>query len=41
MNEEWLKLFPDPEDRPARHTDNHELQRNMLIQLEVVAVLAG
>lgn len=41
VNDEWLKLFPDPADRPARHTDNHELQRNMLIQLEVVAVLGG
>jgi 2-iminobutanoate/2-iminopropanoate deaminase len=41
INEEWLKLFPDPEDRPARHATNHELQRNMLIQLEAVAVLGG
>lgn len=39
INEEWLKLFPDPEDRPARHATNLQLQSNMLIQLEAVAVL--
>ncbi|MBO0691708.1 MAG: RidA family protein [Acidimicrobiaceae bacterium] len=41
INEEWLKLFPDPEDRPARHASNLQLRSNMLIQLEAVAVLSG
>jgi 2-iminobutanoate/2-iminopropanoate deaminase len=37
---EWEKIFPDPESRPARHAMNLTLNRNMLVQLEVVAVAA-
>ncbi len=40
VNEEWLMCFPDPHDRPARHTLVYEqMQSGMLIQLEVVAVV--
>lgn len=39
LNREWLKAFPDPEDRPARHTLRFDLPRGMLLQCEVVAVL--
>lgn len=39
LNAEWLKAFPDPRDRPARHTLAHELRGGMLIQLEIVAVI--
>ena len=39
VNAEWLKCFPDPHDRPARHTLNYDLQHGMLLQLEVVAVI--
>lgn len=39
VNEHWLRLFPDPHDRPARHTLKYDLQHGMLVQLEVVAVL--
>lgn len=39
VNGPWTELFPDPEDRPARHAVLAELQGGMLIQLEVVAVV--
>jgi len=39
INAQWLQCFPDPHDRPARHTLVHDLQGGMLLQLEVVAVL--
>ena len=32
------QLFPDEDSRPARHALNVPLNRNMLVQLEVVAV---
>jgi 2-iminobutanoate/2-iminopropanoate deaminase len=41
VNEQWLKYFPDPHDRPARHTVVHNLPGGMLVQLEIVAVLAS
>ena len=40
INEEWLKLYPDPHDRPARHTLTYDLRGGMLLQLEVVAVIS-
>ena len=40
VNAEWLQCFPDPHDRPARHTLTYDLQHGMLLQLEVVAVCA-
>lgn len=39
VNAEWIACFPDPHDRPARHTLVYELQHGMLLQLEVVAVI--
>jgi enamine deaminase RidA (YjgF/YER057c/UK114 family) len=39
VNAEWLKMFPDEHDRPARHTFLQDLQRGMLVQCEIVAVL--
>jgi 2-iminobutanoate/2-iminopropanoate deaminase len=41
VNVEWLKCFPDPHDRPARHTVVHELRGGMLLQLEAIAVVSG
>lgn len=40
VNQEWIRLFPDPHDRPARHALIYDLQNGMSIQLEVVAVVA-
>src|SRR6201988_5177239 len=39
VNAEWLKCFPDPHDRPARHTLMCDLQGGMLLQLQVIAVV--
>jgi len=39
INEQWLKYFPDPHDRPARHTLIYDLRGGMLLQLEIVAVI--
>jgi 2-iminobutanoate/2-iminopropanoate deaminase len=41
VNEEWLKMFPDAESRPARHTTRQDLAGGMLIQLEVIAWVGG
>lgn len=41
VNASWLELFPDPEDRPARHTQVLDLPGTMLVQLEMVAVVQG
>lgn len=41
VNAEWVQCFPDPHDRPARHTLVYDLQHGMLLQLEVVAYVAN
>jgi enamine deaminase RidA (YjgF/YER057c/UK114 family) len=42
VNQEWLKMFPDAESRPARHTFvNQELMGGALVQCEFWAVLNG
>lgn len=39
LNREWLKMFPNKDDRPARHAVQADLPRGMLIQCEIIAVL--
>lgn len=39
LNDEWLKLFPDPDSRPARHTLPHPGGVDALILCDVTAVL--
>ena len=39
VNTEWLRMFPDADDRPARHTIRTDLRRGMLVQLEFIAVV--
>ena len=41
VNEFWLELYPDPTDRPARHTLVHDLPPGIHVQIEIVAVLAN
>jgi 2-iminobutanoate/2-iminopropanoate deaminase len=41
INERWLALFPDAGDRPARHTTVRDLPGQMVVQLEVIAYIAG
>jgi 2-iminobutanoate/2-iminopropanoate deaminase len=40
VNKAWLAHFPDPEDRPARHTSVQALRNGMLVQLQAIAVIA-
>lgn len=39
VNDQWVKMFPDEDDRPVRHTVTSELPRNQVIQLEFIAVV--
>lgn len=39
VNQEWVKMFPDPHSRPARHSPVTELRRGALVQVELIAVL--
>lgn len=39
LNERWTAWFPDPDDRPARHVTLGPLPRNVVIQMEVTAVV--
>ena len=42
VNHEWLKAFPDPASRPARHTlQNDGLPANMLVQCDATAWVGG
>ena len=41
VNDNWLKLFPDEHDRPARHIIVQPLPGGMLVQIELVAVKAA
>lgn len=39
VNQQWLRLFPDEQSRPARHTLNYELAAPQVVQLEALAVI--
>ncbi|HWP56889.1 MAG TPA: RidA family protein [Candidatus Acidoferrales bacterium] len=39
VNREWLKMFPDENDRPVRHAMKADLAGSNVIQIEVTAVL--
>ena len=39
VSKEWLKMFPNEKDRPARHGMEADLQGNVLVQLNVIAAL--
>jgi 2-iminobutanoate/2-iminopropanoate deaminase len=39
VNKPWVEMFPDPEDRPARHAVKADLPGGLLVQLEIIAVL--
>jgi enamine deaminase RidA (YjgF/YER057c/UK114 family) len=41
INPEWLKVFPDPQSRPARHTlQNDHMAANLLVQCDALAVIS-
>lgn len=39
VNDAWLDMFPDENDRPARHTTEGAINPRFHIQIEFVAVL--
>jgi enamine deaminase RidA (YjgF/YER057c/UK114 family) len=39
LNAEWVKMFPDPDARPARHTQQLPADSRALVQCDFVAVL--
>ena len=39
LNAEWVKMFPDPNSRPARHTQPLPSESRALVQASFVAVL--
>ncbi len=39
VNVEWLKMFPDENNRPARHSTVQDLREGLRVQIEMVAVL--
>jgi 2-iminobutanoate/2-iminopropanoate deaminase len=39
LNIEWEKMFPDPANRPARHVMRGNLDGNMLVQCDFIAIL--
>ncbi|QHE88994.1 RidA family protein [Hydrogenophaga sp. BPS33] len=39
VNAEWLRHFPDPHDRPARHTTVQALRGGALLQLMAIAAV--
>ncbi|KAB2920085.1 MAG: RidA family protein [Hyphomicrobiaceae bacterium] len=41
VNREWLKMFPDPDARPARQTMQAELGAGILVQCDFIAVIGG
>jgi 2-iminobutanoate/2-iminopropanoate deaminase len=40
LNDEWLKMFPDPASRPARHTLPLPADSRALVQADFMAVLS-
>jgi 2-iminobutanoate/2-iminopropanoate deaminase len=40
LNEHWVKMFPDPEARPARHTLPLPADSRALVQADFTAVLS-
>jgi 2-iminobutanoate/2-iminopropanoate deaminase len=39
VNEYWTAWYPDEDDRPARHTTLGPLPQNVVVQMEVTAIL--
>ncbi len=39
INKEWLAMFPNEDDRPARHVMQIDVQGKTIIQMDVIGVL--
>jgi enamine deaminase RidA (YjgF/YER057c/UK114 family) len=40
LNAEWVKMFPNPDSRPARHTQHLVPDSRALVQADFIAVLS-
>jgi 2-iminobutanoate/2-iminopropanoate deaminase len=40
LNEEWVRMFPDPASRPARHTQHLPAESRAAVQADFIAVLS-
>ena len=41
VNEQWVKMFPDPASRPARQIMEVSMEAGVLIQCDFMAVIEG
>lgn len=41
LNAEWIAMFPDPENRPARHAFALDSDSLVMVQCDFMAVLGG
>lgn len=39
LNREWVAMFPDPQNRPARHAIAAQFDGDMLVQCDLIAVV--
>lgn len=39
VNQQWLKMFPEENNRPARHSTVQNLRDGVRVQIELIAVL--
>lgn len=39
VNKEWVKMFPNENDRPARHTTEKSLKKGLRVQFEMTAII--
>ena len=39
VNSEWIKMFPDPNKRPARHAQIADLPKDCCLQVAITAVI--
>ena len=39
LNAEWIKMFPDPASRPARHSIQMDMEGGALVQCDFTAVI--
>ena len=39
INDAWVEMFPDEDNRPARHTQSAQINPRYHVQIEIIAVL--
>jgi hypothetical protein len=41
INDEWVKMFPDPASRPARQIMEVPMEQGVLVQCDFMAVIGA